>query len=284
MKTHDHHIFNFALFLLSLLTMSNITAQTTVALGEFNNRSDKFYLDQWEQSVPDFLQDRLSKPDQLIILERRKLKAVLEEQALALTGLTDSSEAREIGNLLQADYLVYGSINEIDGEYRIDASIVKVSTGQTETEKVVGPDRDHLSEMIDLLGNNILFKLTGEGGYRERQRLGRSSTLYFAGATAGLAVGTIIATNRYKQFRDDYRNNTELDQFDPLYDKANRTKKISVGLASLTGAALFGTIYFWIRDRSPSEIYAQNRNILKTVPYLTYSEKNEIIIGIQINY
>jgi TolB-like protein len=284
MKTVIHHFFLLNSFILSLFISSEITAQVTVALGEFINHSDKFYLDQWEQSVPDFLQDRLSKSEQIIILERRKLKSVLEEQALSLTGLTDSSEVREIGNLLQADYLVYGSINEIDGEYRIDASIVKVNTGQTQTEKVVGPDRDHLTEMITLLGNNILFKLTGQGTYKNRQKLGRSPTLYFAGATVGLAVGTMIAANQYKQFRDDYQNNTELDQFDPLYDKANRTKKISVALASLTGTALVGMVYFWIRDRSPSEIYAQNRKILKSVPYLTYSDKNEIIVGLQINY
>jgi TolB-like protein len=264
--------------------LSYSPAQITVALGEFQNQSDKFYLDQWQQTIPDLLQTRLSESEKLILLERRKLKEVLEEQALSLSGLTDSSNVREIGTLLESDYIIFGSINEIGSEYRIDASVVKISTGQTQSEKVVSPDRDHLSQMIDLLGNNILYNLTGEGEYRDRVKLGKSPTLYFLGATVGLGIGTLIASNQYQKYLDDYRNNTELDKFDELYDKANRTKKISVALASLTGAAMMGTVYFWVRGRSPSEIYAQNINEIKTLPYLTYSEKNEIIVGIKIHY
>ena len=139
-----------------LTNLSYSSTQITVALGEFNNQSDKFYLDQWEQTIPDLLQTRLSESKKLITLERRKLKEVLEEQALSLTGLTDSSNVREIGTLLKSDYIIFGSINEVGSEYRIDASVVKISTGQTQSEKVVSPDREHLSQMINLLGNNKL--------------------------------------------------------------------------------------------------------------------------------
>jgi TolB-like protein len=262
----------------------NLPAQIAVALGEFKNQSDKFYLDQWQETIPDLLQTKLTESQQLITLERRKLKEILEEQALALTGITDTSRVQEIGTLLNADYIVFGSINEIDGEYRIDAKVVKISTGQTQAEKVVGPDREHLSQMIDLLGNNILFNLTGEGEYQDRVKLGKFPTLYFLGATAGLGIGALIAGNQYQKYRDDYKNNTELDKFNELYDKANRTKKITVTLASLTGAALMGTLYLWIKDRSPSEIYARKLGGKNAIPYLTYSEKNEIIFGIQIHY
>lgn len=282
-----HKKFTLIIFtiLIHLIThTANLPAQISVALGEFKNQSDKFYLDQWQDAIPDLLQTKLSESEKLIMVERRKLREILEEQALALTGLMDSSQVREIGTLLKADYIIFGSINEINGEYRIDAKVVKISTGQTQAEKVVSPDQEHLSKMIDLLGNNIRFNLAGEGEYQERVKLEKSPTLYFLGATVGMGIGTLIAGNQYKKYRDDYRNNTELDKFNELYDRANRTKKISVTLASLTGAALVGTLYFWIIDRSPSEIYARKLSGKNAIPYLTYSKKNEIILGIQIHY
>ena len=263
---------------------SSTSAQLTVAVGEFINQSDQFYLDQWEQSVPELLQAKLADSPDIILVERRKLTAVLEEKALGLTGLTDTSSAREIGTLLEAQYLVFGHINELDDEFRIDASIVKTSTGQILSEKVVGPDRDHLSRMIDLLGNNILYKLTGDGDYQSSVKTGKSPTLIFLGTTVGLGAGTIIASSKCNGYREDYQNNTELDRFDDLYDKANRTRKITVALASATGVALISTLYFWIRNRSSGEIYADSQPKKVIVPLLTLNKKNEILLGIQISY
>jgi TolB-like protein len=261
-----------------------LAAQIQVAIGEFNNQSDAFYLDQWERTLPDLLQTKLSSSPTVAVLERRKLKAVLEEKALALTGLMDSTNAQTIGNLLEAEYIIFGTIHHIDNQYRIDASIVKVSSGQIQSEKVVSPDQKHLSEMVELLGNNILFNFTGTGKYRNRIKLTRYPTKYFLAATVGLGAATLVAQSQYNKYLDDYRNNSELEKFNTLYDKANRTKKISVGLASLTGTALLGTIYCWVKNLSPAEIYAQNPGTKTTHPYLAINWKNEVKIGVQIHF
>ena len=66
---------------------------------------------------------------ELTVVDRDDTEAALEEQSLALSGLTDS-RAAEIGKLLSADALITGSF-AVSGEVlRIDARIVGVATGE----------------------------------------------------------------------------------------------------------------------------------------------------------
>ena len=276
--------FLIKLFFINLLFLSISSAQLRVAIGEFKNDTDVFYLDQWQEAIPSLLQTRLSQSKDLAVLERRKLKAVLEEKALALSGLTDSTNAREIGSLLEAQYVIFGSVNQINNEYRIDANIVKVSTGQTQSEKVVSPDRDHLSQMVELLANNILFDLTGKGDYQKRIKLTHYPITYFLVATVGLGVTTFLVRNEYRKNYDDYHNNIDLDRYNELYDNANRYHKISNGLASLTGAALIGTVYCWIGNISPKEIYAHNFQDRIVIPYLAINLNDGVTVGAQIHF
>jgi TolB-like protein len=259
-------------------------SQIHLVIGEFINESDQFYLNQWEKTVPDLLQTKLSNSPDLVILERRKLKAVLEEKALALTGLMDSTTAREVGTLLEAEYVIFGSIHYVDEHYRIDASVVNVQTGQIRAEKVVSPDQKQLSKMIDLLGDNILFNLTGKGNYKQTMKISSYPTKYFLAATVVMGATTLWVNNEYQKKKDEYNNNTELDRFDDLYNDANRAKKATVVLATLTGTALAGTIYFWVKGLSPKKIYAWNHQAGSMIPYFTINLKNEVQFGVQIHY
>ena len=274
----------FLVLMLILIFPTYSISQIHLVIGEFINKSDQFYLNQWEKTVPDLLQTKLSGSADLVILERRKLKAVLEEKALSLTGLTDSTTAREVGTLLEAEYVIFGSIHYIDDHYRIDASIVNVRTGQIRAEKVVSPDQKQLTKMIDLMGNNILFNLTGKGKYKQSMKISSSPTKYFIATTVGLGAVTLLVNNEYQKKKDEYNNNTELDRFDDLYNDANRAKKATVVFATLTGTALAGTIYFWIRGLSPKKIYARNLQQNSLIPYLTLNYKNEVKVGVQVHF
>ena len=277
-------LFYMFLFILPAGFFSHLSAQVRVAIAEFKNESSAFYLDQWEKSIPDLLQEKLSRSSDLIILERRKLKAVLEEKALSMAGLTDSTSIQEIGKLLDAEYVITGAIHKFRNRYRIDASIVKVNSAETRSEKVDAPDRDHLPQMVNLLANNILYDLTGRGKYKSRIKLNRAPTKYFLLGTVGLAVATGLVRAAYEKKLDEYHQNTRLDQFDDLYRQANRSQKLSVGLAGLTGAALVGTVYCWIKNLSPREILAENSGQKSVIPYLAANFKIEVKIGLQIRF
>ncbi len=262
----------------------SLQAATRVAVGVFKNESPAFYLDQWESMVPDLLQAKLAESENLTVLERRRLESVLQEHALAMSGLSDSLNARRAGELLNAEYVITGTIHYIDGEYRIDANIVRVSSGEIRTEKAVSRSAGHLEKMTDLLANNIAHSLTGAGRHKDQIQLKGYPTTYFLGATLGLAVITGVVRSQYEKHLQDYRDNTDLDRFNELYDRANRTNKASIALASATGTALLGTLYCWLRNRSPERIYARAGSGREFAPYLAVLHKNEVNVGLQIRF
>lgn len=274
-------------FLLIIIFLSHhpVKSQMTVAIADFKNNTDAFYLDDWEKSIPEFLKSELSKSDKIVIVERRQLEAVLQEQALSMTGLVDSSTAQKVGNLLGAEFVISGTINQSGKWTRIDAKIIRVSSGHVKGEKVQAPDDKHLTEMVSLLGNNIIVMLSGGGTYIEKETLTNYPTTYFLAATAGLAIGTLVVNNAYNKKQEEYQNATNLSEFDEAYDSANNLNKARIVLASLTGVAVIGTIYCWIQNMSPDELLAyDNKYEPKFLPNVIFDGKGGVYAAITIRF
>ncbi len=262
-----------------------LKAQITVVIADFKNSSDIFYLNSWEQSVPEFLKSELSRTDEILVVERRQLEAVLKEQALNMTGLVDTSTAQKVGNLLGAEYVINGTINQLEDGVRIDAKIIHISTGQVKSEKVQAPDNKYLGEMIALLGNNIIFLLSGKGVHQDKLTLKKYPTGYFLAASAGLAIGTLLVNNSYNNKLDEYHQATRLSEFDDSYDTANNLNKFRITMATLTGVALIGTVYCWINNMSPDEITAYHP--LKgpgVIPFLAIDGEGGVYATINIRF
>lgn len=265
--------------------LGSALAQVTVAIGGFENLSDQFYLDGWEQSIPEYLISELSKSDKIVLVERRQLEGVLREQALQMSGMVDSSTAQKIGTLLGAQFVVSGTINKTGDWIRLNARIIKVTSGHIKSETVRAKDSDHLSEMVELLANNILYMLAGDRSYQEKIKLRKCPTTYFLLASAGLAVTTIILNNSYQKKLDQYRQAQKISEFDPLYDSANQLHTARNMVAILTGTAVLGTIYCWIRNLSPNEILAlHKRGDFSLVPGLAVDYKNGVRAGVNIHF
>ncbi|PRX35654.1 Curli production assembly/transport component CsgG [Orenia metallireducens] len=88
-------------------------------------------------------------PKFIEIIERKQLKAILEEQQLGATGLIDSATAKEIGNILGVDYLVVGKV--LSGNVNKDESSEYVETWDGEKKK-----RYHVQKQAY---TKIIFKL-----------------------------------------------------------------------------------------------------------------------------
>lgn len=254
------NISKYVFLLIIFVSIFPLNAQITLAIADFKNNTDTFFIDPWEQTIPEYLKSELSMSEGIVVVERRQLESVLKEQALSMTGLVDSSTAQKVGDLLGAEFVISGTISQSGKWLRIDAKIIRVSTGQVKSEKVRAPDDKYLSEMVSLLGNNIRFILSGEGVYQEKKTLEKYPTGYFLAATGVLTIGTLIVNNAYNKKLDEYHNATGLDQFDDAYDSANNLKKARTVLISITGAALIGSIYCWIQNLSPDEVLALNSN------------------------
>lgn len=273
------------IFILNIVLFSTLSAQITVAIADFENNSDTFNLDYWENAIPDFLKNHLSKSEKIVLVERDRLDNVLQEQALGQTGLIDSANIQQVGNLIGAQYIIQGSISKSGSKTRIDANIIRVESGEIKNEKVIAPNMDNINEMVELLANNINHVLTGDVLYKEKYQLNRYPTTYFLAATASLTAATIFINNAYRKKLDEYNSETSLSNFDKKYDDANNLNKLKIIAISAAGTALIGTIYCWIRNLSAEDILAYNRNSeFNIIPNLAFTSKDRINAGVYIYF
>jgi TolB-like protein len=273
------------MFVFTLVLIRSGSTQVTLAIGDFKNDSEVFYLDSWEKSIPEFLKSELGKAEELTVVERQQLESVLQEQALSMTGLMDSATARTVGNLVGAQFIVGGKINQSGKWIRIDARIVQVATGEVRSVNVRSRDDQHVQEMAGLLANNIRSKLTGKVEYRSKVVLGRNPTLYFLGATAALGVGTILANNTYQDYLAKYHQATSLSEFDKQYDPANNWHQTRTVLIAVTATAAAVTLYTWIRNLSPDEILAAtDGTTIGIIPTVVLNQRDYLGAGFIISF
>jgi TolB-like protein len=236
--------------------------QISVAVGDFENRTDRLYLDSWALLIPEYLAGELSRSRGIAVVDRERLDAVLDERKLQMAGLTDSTAALEIGRMLSAEYIVTGTISEIGGWIRIDARITSVATGRMVAENVSARSANHLGKMISLMADNLRLQMTGQGEYRESLTLRRHPTRAFLGAAlaSGAAASFLHAETLRK--RDLYRDARILGSFDPAWRSANRWNNARSVALAVTGAAAAGALFCWMSDLSPERILANSQPIL----------------------
>lgn len=269
------------LILFIFMVLLSVQAQVTVAIVDFENQTNHFYLDAWSQRIPEFLRTELSKSDQLILVDRHNIKAILNEQKFSMTGLTDSSEVLEIGKMLSAQYIITGILHEYQGKYRIDASVIQVASGKMISEKVESQSEDALDKMVAMLGNNLRHKMTNEGEYKERILLRQYPIRPFLYSTLSLGIMSVVTNNLYQKKWDDYQDAVHLYDFDPMYDSANRFYRIRNVVFAATAVSAVTTLYCWLKSSAPDEILAGEKYFM---PYALSTEKGGILVGFQISF
>jgi len=64
------------------------------------------------------------------VVERTNMDKILKEQKFQKSGCTDSGCAVEIGQLLNTDYIVIGSVNKFGSTWTLDARLIDVALGK----------------------------------------------------------------------------------------------------------------------------------------------------------
>ncbi|NPU99789.1 MAG: hypothetical protein HPY53_00240 [Brevinematales bacterium] len=62
------------------------------------------------------------------VVENAQLNVLVKEQKLALSGVVDSKKLEKIGQMIGADYVLLGTVSEINGEISINARLVDIYT------------------------------------------------------------------------------------------------------------------------------------------------------------
>jgi len=110
------------------------------------------------QSLTDRFAAELNNTEQVILVDRRSVNEVLDEQGYETEGCTSEECAAEVGALLGVKYMINGSIGRIGDTFTIDAKMFFVATGvaeRTKSKTYAGPV-DGLITEIELLAWDLM--------------------------------------------------------------------------------------------------------------------------------
>ena len=129
-----------------------------VGIWPFSN-GGSFGRDPWDYEalgigLQQMLITELSLNSGLRLVERSRLREIIEELELSRSGYIDPNTTATVGKLVQARYMIVGSFVDANGTMRLDARIDDVETGEVlvETAAKVQGERDNLLDMVIELG------------------------------------------------------------------------------------------------------------------------------------
>jgi TolB-like protein len=101
----------------------------SISVLYFDNTTGNEDLDWLSEGLADMTATDLAASPRAVLVERERLEKVLREQELAYSGMADPSTAPELGRILNAGILVYGSFIASGSALRLDAKAVSSETG-----------------------------------------------------------------------------------------------------------------------------------------------------------
>jgi len=155
--------------LLIIIVNVNINAEDkifSVAASEFATRGGGADMKWVGESCADAIINRISTDKKVRIVERKYIKKIIEELKLQMTGLVNEETAVEIGNIIGANYFIFGSVTIMGQNIALDARVANVETAEIiSTSRVTGKldDMFKLQEDLakkistDLSFNSVIF-------------------------------------------------------------------------------------------------------------------------------
>ncbi len=155
-----------ALLLIGLAGATPAAAQDArpgVAVIQFENGGsygkDKEDFEALRRGLPETLISELAQNPAVRLVDRSQTQRILDEQGLGVSERVDASTAAKVGKLVGARYMVTGSFIDLYGDFRIDARLIDVETG--EILKVVRNDpklhdRKDMFRMIQSVAERLM--------------------------------------------------------------------------------------------------------------------------------
>jgi len=114
-------------FLLLILFISSLLPRDIIAILELEQKG---LSKQEAEILTDRLTTKLISIGKYQVVERNNMDKILKEQKFQNSGCTDSECAVEIGQLLNTDYIVMGSVNKFGSTWTLDARLIDVGLGK----------------------------------------------------------------------------------------------------------------------------------------------------------
>jgi len=164
-------MFNYYLIIILLFINLSLKVNAeekifSVATSEFATRGGDANMKWVGESCADAIVNRISTDKKVRIVERKYIKKIVEELKLQMTGLVNEETAVEIGNIIGANYFIFGSVTIMGQNIALDARVVNVETAEIiSTSRITGKLDDmfklqeNLAKQIskDLSFNSVIF-------------------------------------------------------------------------------------------------------------------------------
>ncbi len=248
------------------LLATSIFAQTTISVLYFENTTEDPEYQWLSKGLADMLISDLNGLPGINMIERASLQKVLEEQALALTGLSDESNAVEVGKILQANHLISGAYILNDDMIRVDIKLIDVESAAILHAFDVKGDIDDIFELETEIVTNLRQKLN-----LNEQAVPRQQQTNSVGALASYYIAIDhLDHKRYADAETEFMKATELD---PLFYRAQE------GLAE---AYKFLKAFKKHRQqREIAQLYAKVNNLNERINAPTFYSFADIVMSAQ---
>jgi len=204
------------IYLLILVLVTSIWAQKTLSVLYFENTKDNPEYQWLHKGLADMLITDLAGTPGIKIIERESLEKILNEQALSLSGLMEDNPAIEVGKLLQAEILVYGTYLINDDNLRVDLRITEVGSANIISAFHVLGDPDDLIELTAELAIKIRESLS-----LKTPPVPKSPETQSVEALAEFYKGLdLLDHQRYEEAQVQFKLANKLD---PLFYKAQKS-------------------------------------------------------------
>ncbi|MDA3798436.1 MAG: curli assembly protein CsgG [Kiritimatiellae bacterium] len=110
--------------------------------------------------VSDILFAQLVIDPKLILVDREEMNKTLGEQELNISGMVNSAQAVQVGQLTGAKLLITGSVIEADKTIYIVAKIIGTETSRVLGESVKGRTTDELGPLVEQLAEKVSAKIS----------------------------------------------------------------------------------------------------------------------------
>lgn len=133
--------------------------ENSVAVFYFINAGNNQKLNPLQKGLTDMLITDLSKVNQLSVIERSRLQALLDEMKLSASGMTAPETSPRVGKLLGASKIIRGTYMDTgDKKFRMDAGLIRINSNQPMTTTSVQGDFLKLFQ----LEKDLVFKVIDE--------------------------------------------------------------------------------------------------------------------------
>ncbi len=227
--------------------------ENTIAVMPFAYTGTNAEIQPLTRGMAQLLITDLARSRQLRVLERERTQAMLDEMRLGADQRADPASAVRSGRLLRAERVVQGSLADLDGQLRVDATVVAVASADVTTPP---SQTDELNRLFDI-EKALVFAIFERLGIpltdAERAAINQRPT---QNMQAFLAFSRGLEAEDAGNFEEAANNFRQASQIDPNFRQA----QTSASQASDLSVAASQTV------NQVEQVVVQNANVEAAAP------------------